>query len=264
MARMQPLADMPSATAARVEGLVFDVDDTVTREGELEREAFDAMWRLHEAGVRLVAVTGRPLGWCDVWARTWPIDAAVGENGAGWVFGHGASTREGYLHGEAEREGHAEILARVRAAVARELPAVRVATDQRARRCDLAFDVGETALLDEATVARLVACIEHEGAATVVSSVHAHAMPGSWDKARGAVAAARDALGVDLAGHRDRWMFIGDSGNDAPAFDWFDLTVGVANVRAALPRLAAPPRWVTPADRGRGFAELAGRLLDDR
>ncbi|MFW6051877.1 MAG: HAD-IIB family hydrolase [Myxococcota bacterium] len=261
---MEPLARLPTSVLARLEGVVFDVDDTVTRDGRLEREAFDAMWCLHDAGVALMAVTGRPLGWCDVWARTWPIVAAVGENGAGWVWRDGKGIHEGYAYPDAARAEQAARLARVRRRVAEALPHVPVAGDQRARRCDLAFDVGETHRLDEPDIDRVVACIEAEGARAVVSSVHAHAAPGDWDKARGAVGAARDALAVDLAAARARWLFVGDSGNDQAAFRWFEHTVGVANVRAALDRLSDPPQYVTGADRGQGFAELAARVLDAR
>ncbi|MFW5876650.1 MAG: HAD-IIB family hydrolase [Myxococcota bacterium] len=262
---MQPLARMPHAILARLEGVVFDVDDTVTRDGRLERVAFDAMWRLHEAGLRLGAVTGRPLGWCDVLARMWPVDVAVGENGAGWVWVDADHRlRHGYFADADTRQEQARCLERVRERVARELPSVAPTADLPARRCEVAFDVGEAARLDRATVDRLVACIEAEGARSMVSTVHAHAIPGAWDKAQGVARAAREVLELDLAANRDRWVFIGDSGNDAAAFAWFEHTVGVANVRGSLDRLSTHPVWVTEADRGGGFAELADRIVHAR
>lgn len=261
---MRPLSEMPREVRARIDGVVFDVDDTITRDGRVEAAAFQALWDLHRAGVRLLLVTGRPLGWCDVWARTWPVDAAVGENGAGWVWRQGAAVHEGHPYGEGARTRHGEVLTRVRRRVAHQLPEVPLASDQAARRCDLAFDVGETVRLPQPTVDRLVSAIADEGARAVVSTVHAHAMPGDWDKARGAAGAAEQVLGLSLEAARDRWVFVGDSGNDAAAFAWFGHTVGVANVRDAVDRLPAPPRWVTPSDRGQGFAELARSLLDAR
>ncbi|MEO0324194.1 MAG: HAD family hydrolase, partial [Myxococcota bacterium] len=80
----------------------------------------------------------------------------------------------------------------------------------------------------------------------------------------GAAAAAAAVLGVDLAAERGRWLFVGDSGNDAAAFAAFAPSVGVANVAAHLDRLAARPGYVTAADRGLGFAELAGAILRAR
>ena len=77
---MRPLAQMPDALAAAIVGVAFDVDDTLTRHGRLERAAYEALWALHDAGLRLIAITGRPLGFAEVYARQWPVDAAVGED----------------------------------------------------------------------------------------------------------------------------------------------------------------------------------------
>ncbi len=97
----------------------------------------------------------------------------------------------------------------------------------------------------------------------LISTVHAHAIVGAWDKAQGAVRAA-EALGIPPARARAALVFVGDSGNDAAAFSFFARTVGVANVAPHVPKLPDPPRWVTPSDRGRGFAELAAHLLEAR
>jgi hydroxymethylpyrimidine pyrophosphatase-like HAD family hydrolase len=144
------------------------------------------------------------------------------------------------------------------------MPQVRPTIDQRARRCDLAFDVGETVRLSGDEVERLVEIIESEGAHSSVSSVHAHVQPGDWNKALGIARAVGQALGIDIADQRDRWLFIGDSGNDAAAFAYFPVSVGVANVTRYLPKLPTPPRFVTDGDRGRGFAEMARYVLEAR
>jgi HAD superfamily hydrolase (TIGR01484 family) len=261
---MKPLAELDAGICRRLIGVAFDIDDTVTRGGRLELSAFQAMYDLADAGLYLVAVTGRPLGWTDVIAQHWPIDVAVGENGAGWIWRQGSTPREGYFEPADIRASYSELFERVRRRVARELPNVRLTIDQRARRCDLAFDVGETMQLPAGEIERLVDIIESEGARSAVSSVHAHAQPGDWDKARGIARATREALGIEMAEQRDRWLFIGDSGNDAAAFAYFSLSVGVANVERHLSRLPTPPRFVTSADRGRGFAEMAQHVLEAR
>jgi HAD superfamily hydrolase (TIGR01484 family) len=247
-----------------VRGLVFDIDDTVTRNGVLEPGAYDAMHQLAGAGFELVAVTGRPLGWADVIARQWPVRLALGENGAGWAWVDGGRFHQGYFCDAEERKRHADLLDSVRREVARAMPHVQVSKDDGARRCDLAFDVGEFASLPTEDVERLVGIIEGLGAASSVSTVHAHAAPGPWNKASGVARALRDVLGVDLDAELDRWVFVGDSGNDADAFAYFTRSVGVANVRDHLDRLPVPPRYVTDADRGRGFAELAAHLMTAR
>ena len=248
----------------RLRGLVFDIDDTVTRNGVLQASAYSAMHRLAEAGIALVAVTGRPLGWADLIARLWPVQIAIGENGAGWAWVEDEHFHEGYFAKPEERDAQNALLDRIRAAVSEKMPEVLVSSDDRARRCDLAFDIGEFASLPRPSIDRLVALIEAHGAASSVSTVHAHAAPGPWNKANGARRALREVLDVDLDAERERWVFVGDSGNDAAAFDYFPNSVGVANVRAHLDRLPTPPRFITEAERGDGFAELAAHLLSGR
>ena len=249
---------------AGIRGVVFDIDDTVTRNGVLEPDAYAAMHRLAGAGFELVAVTGRPLGWTDVIARLWPVRVAVGENGAGWTWVDEAGTHEGYFCDEVERAGQATLLDTIRREAAAAMPHVQTTNDHRHRRCDLAFDVGESVSLPRADIDALVALIERLGARSSVSTVHAHAAPGPWDKAEGVARALRDVLDIDLDGELERWVFVGDSGNDAAAFARFPKSVGVANVREHLDRLTIPPRYVTDSDRGRGFAELASHLVDHR
>ena len=247
---------------AGIRGLVFDIDDTVTRNGVLEPAAYSAMHRLASAGFDLVAVTGRPLGWTDVIARIWPVRIAVGENGAGWAWVDAAGAHEGYFCDPLEREAQGHLLASVRQRVAAAMPHITTTNDHHHRRCDLAFDVGESRSLPRAEIDALVAVIEQLGVHTSVSTVHAHAIPGPWDKAKGVERALHEVLSIDLGAELDRWVFVGDSGNDAAAFARFPKSVGVANVREHLDRLPVLPRYVTDGDRGVGFAELAAHLTD--
>jgi HAD superfamily hydrolase (TIGR01484 family) len=253
-----------AARAESIAGVLFDIDDTVTAGGVLDPRAYAAICALADAGIALLCATGRPLGWADLFARMWPVRGAIGENGAGWAWRDGDRVREGYAEGPRAREASRELLERIREGAAERFPDIPVTGDHRARRCDLAFDVGETRAVRVERIDQLVRFIEEEGARASVSSVHAHAVPGSWDKATGAVGAARDALGLDLAAQRERWVFVGDSGNDAAAFSFFPLSVGVANVSDHLHRLPVPPAYVTTAARGEGFAELARLLLSAR
>jgi HAD superfamily hydrolase (TIGR01484 family) len=253
---MRPILEIEPATARGLLGLVFDVDDTLTRGGKLEAAAFQALWQLRNAGLALIAVTGRPLGFAELMARQWPLDAAVGENGAGYIRVTEDALLYGYYAPEAERAAHRALLEKVRARVARDAPFAQLTDDSWARRCDLAWDVAERQQLTAAQIAQLCALIEAEGAHCLVSSVHAHAALGECDKARGAIQAAA-ALGHDIAAEPARWLFVGDSGNDAAAFSYFPLSAGVANVREHLAQLQVLPRYVSRADRGAGFAEIA-------
>ena len=47
-------------------------------------------------------------------------------------------------------------------------------------------------------------------------------------------------------------------------FGHFPLSVGVANLRRFAEQLHTWPAWITAGERGRGFAEVARRLLATR
>src|SRR5476649_1903813 len=83
---MKPLLDCPKTTLAAIKGVLTDIDETVSTDGQLTAEAYGALAALKQAGLLVIPVTGRPAGWCDMIARFWPVDAVVGENGAFWMW----------------------------------------------------------------------------------------------------------------------------------------------------------------------------------
>ncbi|MDB4942457.1 MAG: haloacid dehalogenase-like hydrolase [Labilithrix sp.] len=261
---MTPLAALPVGAAAGLTGLLFDLDDTVLTHGVLTREAYEALWSMHEAGLALVAVTGRPSGWGEVVARQWPIDGAVTENGAVHVVREGMRVRviaDGTDREVAARRARLEALV---TEVSARLPDVKLADDNLARRSDVTWDIGENDRQPPVVVAELQRLILAAGARTTRSSVHVHATYERDDKATGAVRFLVSRFGADAGAARTRWAFVGDSGNDAACFAGFVHTFGVANVRPYAGSLSVPPRWITSAERGAGFAELARTLVSAR
>lgn len=241
--------------------VLFDIDDTVTRDGRVEPEAYAAMAALADAGIEPVAVTGRPLGWAEVFAWTWPVSLAIGENGAGWMWREGRALVTRYFDDEALRGARRAALDTLIRRMAEATQPLPLAGDAALRRCDAAWDLGETWRAPEAALRAARELISAAGMRALTSSVHLHAVPGGWDKAEGALRALRDRFGLEPAEACERTLFIGDSGNDAAAFERFPLSVGVANVALHLDALPTPPRYVTREARGRGFAELARHLL---
>ncbi len=79
---MIPITELSKADALGIRFVLTDIDDTLTKDGKLPPQAYNALWALKEAGIRVIPVTGRPAGWCDLIVRQWPVDAVVGENGA--------------------------------------------------------------------------------------------------------------------------------------------------------------------------------------
>lgn len=264
---MQPLAAMPREVAARIHTVFSDIDDTVTTHGHLSVEAYAALDALKRAGIRVVLVTGRPAGWCDHIARMWPVDAVIGENGAFYMW-HDAAARKlrtRHILGEAERAANVQRLAAVQARVLREVPGCGIASDQFCRLYDIAIDFCEDVTpLSQDEVQRIVSIMEGEGMTAKVSSIHVNGWFGSWDKLAMARLLARERFGFELDAQKEHCTFAGDSPNDAPMFAFLPHAVGVANVRRFELPAGQAPAWVTQAEAGAGFAELARQLVAAR
>jgi len=264
---MAPLADCPRETLAAVEGVLTDIDETVSTDGRLTAEAYGALEGLKKAGLRVIPVTGRPAGWCDHIARFWPVDAVVGENGAFWMWldRKAGKLRTRFVQSDAERADGRRRLEAVHAEVLREVPGAAIASDQVYRAADLAIDFREDVpALPHAEIARIVKIFEAHGARAKVSSIHVNGWFGDYDKLTTSRLMMRELFGVDLDAARARYVFSGDSPNDAPMFGFFPNAVGVANVRDLAADMDHLPRWITTARSGAGFVELAQALIAAR
>jgi len=261
---IRPLSEFPAALRAAIRFVLLDIDDTLTTDGRLSAAAYGALEDLSRRGLRLIPVTGRPAGWCDLIARFWPVDAVIGENGA-FYFRHDprarAMTRRFWLSAE-ERERARRRLDRLAEEILAAIPDARIAADQPYRVADLAIDFAEdTGPLSSAEVDRIVAMFRAAGAQAKISSIHVNGWLGDWDKLAMTRRLFREIYGIDLDRQREVVAFIGDSPNDEPMFAYFPLSVGVANIRPFLPRLKSPPAYVTKAEAGDGFVEFAAMLL---
>ena len=263
---MRSVDELPGAQVATV---FTDIDDTLTTDGKLGAQAYAALESLQRAGLRVIPVTGRPAGWCDQIARLWPVEGVIGENGALYMWHDRASSmlRTRHLLDEPARARNAARLARVRERILHEVPGCAVASDQFCRQYDLAIDFREDVPpLPDAQIDRIAALMEDAGMTAKVSSIHVNGWFGDYDKLSTARLMMAERYGVDLAddARRDECVFAGDSPNDAPMFDYFPLSVGVANVLAYSARLPHLPRYITRHPFGAGFAELAHHLLRHR
>ncbi len=264
---MQPLDAFPVSARRRILGVFTDIDDTLTTGGRLTADAFTALERLHEAGLIVVPVTGRPAGWCDHIARMWPVDGVVGENGA-FYFRYdreGRNLIRRFLQSESERAANRRKLESLRERILEQVPGSAVAADQRYRDSDLAIDYCEDIeRLDAAKVRRIIELFEEAGASAKVSSIHVNGWFGSYDKLAMTRVMMDECFDIDLDAEPERFVFVGDSPNDAPMFAHFPNGVGVANVLDFAAALPALPAYVTERRGGAGFAELAAALIEAR
>ena len=256
-----PWADAPRAALGRVLGVFTDIDDTLTRDGAIEPAALAALHALHAAGLPVIAITGRPMGWSLPFAREWPVAAIVAENGAVALIRTGDALTTEYAQDEATRVRNAERLRMVAATVLREVPGAALATDSPGRVTDIAIDHSEFAHLDEAQIAQVVAVMQREGMNATVSSIHINGWYGAHTKLSAARWMLRRLFGRELDAEIERWIYVGDSTNDQLLFGHFPLSVGVANLRRFAEQLHTWPAYITEGERGVGFAEVAARLL---
>lgn len=264
---MQPLDRLTPDKLRDVRILLTDIDDTITSDGRLEADAYCALHRLKSAGLAVVPVTGRPAGWCDHIARMWPVDGIVGENGAFYfVYDRGRrKMRQVFWAGEAEMRRNRVRLDALAADILQSVPGCGLASDQPYRLADLAVDFCEDVdPLPDADIERIKAKFEAIGAVAKISSIHVNGWFGDYDKLTMTRRFLADEFGLDEAASKNAVVFAGDSPNDAPMFGAFPLSVGVANVRDMLHRIAQPPAFVTNSHSGKGFAELADHLLAAR
>ncbi len=262
--RLQPLSSFTTEALAGLRGVLFDIDDTLTTEGRLTAEAYGALTRLHDAGLLVAPITGRPAGWCDHIARMWPVDAVVGENGA-FYFRYDAKKRrliKRFMVDDEERVENRRRLEKIRLDILAAVPGAAVDSDQLYREADLAIDFREDVdPLPQDDIDRIVGIFEAAGAVAKVSSIHVNGWFGDYDKMTTTRIMLDECFGIDFEAEKARFVFVGDSPNDAPMFAAFPNAVGVANLRDFEGRLPAAPTFVTEARAGAGFAELAAALL---
>ena len=261
---MRALSQMPREVVAEVRCILTDIDDTLTTDGRLPAAAYAALERLCQAGISVVPITGRPAGWCDMIARFWPVAGVVGENGA-FYFAYDHATRRMqrvYAADEETRRINRARLQEIRQRVLAEVPGAAVAADQAYRETDLAIDFREDVdPLPDASVDRIMAIFEAAGAEAKISSIHVNGWFGAYDKLAMTRRFVAEVLKMDMDRDEGRFIFCGDSPNDAPMFQHFSNACGVANVRDFAGRMEAEPAWVAEARGGQGFVEIARFVL---
>lgn len=261
------LAGLTPDLCAGLRFVLCDVDDTLTHDGRLPAAAFAALERLHAAGLTVIPVTGGAAGWCDMIARYWPVAAVIGESGAFYFAKHPRSGRveRRFWLDAAERQINRARLAQLGRAILATVPGCALAGDQPYRECDLAVDYAQDVdRLDPRAVDRVVAILNAAGARARVSSIHVNGWFGDYDKAPMALMALAELYGLAPDAAAAQAVFIGDAPNDAPMFACFPLSVGVANIRRFGAALPHAPRFITHAEGGHGFAELAHHILAAR
>jgi HAD superfamily hydrolase (TIGR01484 family) len=257
---MQALSHWPVSARQHLIGVFTDIDDTLTTDGAITPDALQALADLTAAGLHVIPITGRPVGWSQPFAAAWPVDAIVAENGA--LALHAASKL--YQQDRATRHTNFTRMQSVAERVLREIPGAALAQDSAGRETDIAIDHSEFTQLPPERITQVVQIMQSEGMNATVSSIHINGWFGMHNKWEGARWIVHELFGRDLTAEVDRWAYVGDSTNDQLMFEAFAHSIGVANIRRFEAQLTHKPRYITAAERGAGFAEVVRAILAAR
>ena len=260
---MKLLSSWPHTAREKIVGVFTDIDDTLTTEGAITADALQALQNLRAAGLMVIPITGRPVGWSIPFAATWPVNAMVAENGAVALL-HDASKNQVhkiYQQDLAVRTHNFEQMQRIAQKILKEIPGTVIAQDSAGRETDIAFDHSEFHQLTTSQIQQVVQLLQQEGLTATVSSIHINAWFGSHNKWQGAQWILKQLTGRDLKQEIDRWVYVGDSTNDQIMFEHFTHSVGVANIRRFENELKHLPEYIATQERGAGFSEFANILL---
>lgn len=268
---MQELSTWPAAERRAITGVFTDIDDTLTTDGAITPDALQALGELKAAGLHVIPITGRPVGWSEPFALRWPVDAIVAENGAVALLaseigrqpmtgGHQQLSKL-YQQDAPTRLANYARMQQVARRVMQNVPGAVLSEDSPGRETDIAIDHSEFVHLPPAQIAQAVQIMQSEGMNATVSSIHINGWFGAHNKLEGARWIVRELFGRDLAAEMENWVYVGDSTNDQLMFEAFAHSVGVANIRRFEADLSHKPRYITEGERGAGFAEVAAALL---
>jgi len=259
---MRPLSSWQAPRP--IVGVFTDIDDTLTTEGAITPDAMQALAELKAAGLHVVPITGRPVGWSEPFAQSWPVDAIVAENGAVGLQHGPEGLRKLYQQDPDTRRSNFTRMQNVLRLIERSVQGAMRSQDSTGRETDIAIDHSEFTQLPQAAIDEVVRIMQAEGMTATVSSIHINGWFGEHSKLTGARWIVRELWGRDLDAEIDRWVYVGDSTNDQVMFERFVHSVGVANIRRFEAQLMHPPRVITPSERGVGFAEMTRHLLAHR
>ena len=267
MNQIKPISGINEYLCKNLEFVFTDIDDTITEHGKIPPETTESIWKLHRNGIKVVPVTGRPAGWCDHFARMWPVAGVVGENGA-FYYSYDDKNRKfirRYLQTEEERKEGQRKLKFIRERALKEVPGCGIASDQDFRLADLAIDFTEdVGPLKEEEIDKICAIVEEEGANYKRSSIHVNCWYGDYDKLTCFNIFLQDFTGKSLEQMQDRITYFGDSLNDEPMFAKLKSTIAVANIKNFLNKLKSFPTYITEQESAKGFKEATEIIIAKR
>jgi hydroxymethylpyrimidine pyrophosphatase-like HAD family hydrolase len=247
---MQPWSEAADTALHSIDFLLTDVDDTLTHDGRLESETLAALETLQRAGITVIPVTAASAGWASLIASMLPVASVIAENG-GLSFEASVTG----LHKRYFDSSSLGALAGLGRNLAAAFPDLQPSMDAPYRETTLAFK----RFASEAENARVLSWLKAAGAGGTVNSLWLLAWPGTWNKLEMAKRVLDQKFSLCVDQMKSRVLYAGDSLNDEVMFKTLPLTVGVSTVPNH--NLTDWPAWITDGPGGRGFVEVAEKLV---
>ena len=248
---MQPLSNMSVESAHRIKALLFDLDGTFVSKDTLLSSTYSSLEKIRNSGIKTIAVTGRPAGWCDLMARWWPIDAVVGENGAfSYSKVNDRIVRNTY-YDSVSYPAYQQKLQSLFEVLLVKYDYLKLASDQSFRHWDIAIDIAEESEVPLEVALDIVRICQEKGACAAISNIHVNIWFGDYNKENMSIKVLND-FGLT----KNDGIYIGDSPNDSPMFGCFPLSIGVSSVLNYKEIMDNLPNYVTKGSGAEGFVEL--------
>ncbi len=239
-----------------------DIDDTLTEHGRLPANAYKSLWDLHDQGIQVIPITGRPAGWCEMIARMWPVAGIVGENGALYFCYKNKKMLRNFIYDEETIKSNRIKLDAIRDEVLQKVPGCAVASDQFCRLFDLAIDFCEDVpALPKDKINDIVSVFKQHEATAKVSSIHVNGWFGNYNKLSMCKTFLEKEFNLSLEQAQSSTIFVGDSPNDEPMFGYFENSFAVSNIKAFVDDLNEKPKFISDKEGGSGFTEIIKHLL---
>ena len=256
---MKSITDMSVSDVQKIQAILFDLDGTFVSGDVIKSEAYNRLEKLRNSGIKTIAVTGRPAGWCDLIARWWPVDAVVGENGAFFYKKVNKKIVRDTYHPLDSLSTYQNKLNSLFDKISKKYDSLTLASDQPFRNWDIAIDIAEESNVDIDTALDILKICESEGARAAISNIHINIWFGDYNKEMMSLKVL-EGYGLD----KSDAIYIGDSPNDSPMFGCFPLSVGVNSVTKYEKIISNLPKYVTNNDGSDGFMELVDFILSTK
>ncbi|MBC7466733.1 MAG: HAD-IIB family hydrolase [Bdellovibrio sp.] len=247
---------------SKIEFVLTDIDDTITTDGQLHSNAYAALWKLSDAGLKVIPITGRPAGWCEMIARFWPVVGIVGENGGFYFRYLNKKMNRWFFADDKTMIENRKKLDQIQSEILKNVPGCAISSDQFCRLMDLAVDFCEDVpKLPESEIQKIVQTFKTAGAQAKISSIHVNGWFGNYDKLTTTFQFLKTEYGLSEADILKKCAFVGDSPNDEPMFEKFPHSFGVANILDFQTSIKNLPTYVAIQKGGDGFAEITAQIL---